>query len=64
MEASNTTSKYIVHFADGGVGRREPGRPLTVGDEITDGGTIYRIPRVEQPETAQGLGQAWAEPET
>jgi hypothetical protein len=33
-----------------------------VGDEITDGGTIYRITHVEQPETAQGLGQAWAEP--
>jgi hypothetical protein len=61
MEASNSTTKYIVHFADGGAGRRERGRPLAIGDEITDGGTIYRISRVEQPQSANGLGQAWSD---
>ncbi len=65
MEPSNTTTKYIVHFADGGAGRRERGRPLSIGDEITDGGIIYRISKVEPPQTPDGLGQAWAQvPET
>ena len=43
--------RYLIHFADGGVGMRFFDEPLTVGQHITDGGDSYVISKFErQPE--------------
>jgi hypothetical protein len=34
-------------------------KPLRVGAELTDGGTVYRIERVEPPPNPSAFGHAW-----
>jgi hypothetical protein len=34
-------------------------KPLTVGAELTDGGTVYRVERVEPPPNPNAFGHAW-----
>ena len=52
---------YLVHFGDGGTGRRFRDQPLDVGDELDDGGSRYRVVRVERPAHEHALGHAWVE---
>jgi hypothetical protein len=51
--------RYLVHFDDGGSGMRYRSEPLTVGDELADGGTVFRIERVEPPPNPNAFGHAW-----
>ena len=39
--------RYLVHFDDGGSGMRHRDEPLAVGVELADGGSVYRVERVE-----------------
>ena len=48
--------RYLVHFDDGGSGMRYRSEPLTVGAELTDGGTVYRVERVEPPPNPNVFG--------
>jgi hypothetical protein len=45
----DTKLRYVVHLDDGGSGMRYQSEPLTIGAELTDGGTVYRVERVEPP---------------
>jgi hypothetical protein len=58
---SDNPHRVLVHFSDGGAGMREYDRPLSVGDEITDGGQRYVVTRVQARETRGGFGHAWTE---
>ena len=49
--------RYLVHFDDGGMRYRS--EPLTVGVELADGGTVYRVERVELPPNPNAFGHAW-----
>lgn len=53
--------RYLVHFSDGGAGRRFRDEPLEVGAELMEGRRRYRVVRVEQPPSPRRLGRAWAE---
>jgi hypothetical protein len=52
--------RYLVHFDDGGSAVRYRSEPLTVGAELTDGGTVSRVERVEPPPNPNAFGHAWA----
>ena len=62
LEPKDEQIRYLVHFADGGSGMRWRYVPLLAGDELADGGTRYRVARVEPPPNEMGFGHAWAEP--
>jgi len=51
--------RYLMHFDDGGSGMRTRPEPLDVGVEVRDGGTRYRVERVEQPPNERAFGHAW-----
>jgi len=53
--------RYLVHFSDGGSGMRNRDRPLAPGDELLDGGSRYRIVRVEPAPSPSSFGHVWAE---
>src|SRR5687768_15851950 len=44
---SEAEHRMLVHFSDGGSGMRDYGRPLQVGDELSDGGQLYVVVRVQ-----------------
>jgi hypothetical protein len=50
---------YLVHFDDGGSGMRYRSESLTVGAQLTDGGSRYRVERVEPPPNPNAFGHAW-----
>ena len=52
--------RYLIHFSDGGSGMRYRTEPLAIGDELADGGTVYRVERVEPPPNPNAFGHAWA----
>jgi hypothetical protein len=52
--------RYLVHYSDGGSGMRRHDRALGVGDLLNDGGSRYRVERVEQPPNERAFGHAWA----
>ena len=51
--------RYLVHFDDGGSGMRHRAEPLSIGDELDDGGSRYRVKRVDPPPNPNGFGHAW-----
>ena len=51
--------RYLVHFSDGGSGRRFRDEPLEVGAELNEGRRRYRVVRVEQPSSPRGFGRTW-----
>jgi hypothetical protein len=53
--------RYLVHFSDGGSGMRLRDEPLAERDELTDGGTSYRVERVEQPPNPRASGTPWGQ---
>jgi hypothetical protein len=53
--------RYLIHFNDGGSGMRLRPEPLTVGTTLEDGGTNYRVTRVEHPAHERTFGHAWVE---
>ena len=53
--------RYLVHFDDGGSGMRLQPVPLEVGDGLVDGGSCYRVSRVEHPKHERTFGHAWVE---
>jgi hypothetical protein len=48
--------RYLVHFSDGGSGRRFRDEPLEICAELKEGRRRYRIMRVEQPPSRRGFG--------
>jgi hypothetical protein len=54
-------TRYLVRYRDGGAGMRRLAAPLAVGYELDDGGSRYRVNRVEQPPNDRAFGQAWAD---
>jgi hypothetical protein len=53
--------RYLVHLSDGGSGMRLRREPLAVGATLDDGGTSYRVSRVEHPAHERTFGHAWVE---
>jgi hypothetical protein len=54
-------TRYLVHYSDGGSGMRARDAALGIGSEVRDGGSRYRVVRVEQPPHERAFGHAWAE---
>jgi len=54
--------RYLVHFSDGGRGMRMRDAPVEPGVELVDGGTRYRVLRVEPAPNPQAFGHVLAEP--
>jgi hypothetical protein len=50
--------RYVVHFSDGGAGRRYVDEQLEVGHEIRDSEHRSTIERVKQPSSPYTLGHA------
>jgi hypothetical protein len=50
--------RYLVHVDDGGSGMRYYAEPLAVGVKLNDGGTVYRVERLEPPPNPNGFGHA------
>jgi hypothetical protein len=61
MYDPGTGLRYLVHFDDGGSGIRNRDRPLEPGDELVDGGSRYRIVRVEPAPSPSSFGHVLAE---
>jgi hypothetical protein len=55
----DSQNRYLVHFDDGGSGIRYRDEPLDVGVELADGGSPYRVERVEPPPNSNAFGHAW-----
>jgi hypothetical protein len=53
--------RYLVHYSDGGSGMRVHDVALDVDFELTDGGSRYRVVKVEQPPNPRAFGHAWVE---
>ena len=53
--------RYVVHFTDGGSGRRAYHVPLQEAGVLVDGDDEYIVTRVDQPRGIDGLGYAWVE---
>jgi hypothetical protein len=53
--------RYLIHFDDGGAGRRYVDEQLEAGSVLRDRGLRYVVERVEQPSTPFVLGHAWVE---
>jgi hypothetical protein len=51
--------RYLVHFDDGGSGMRHRKERIDVGDQLADGGIVYRVERVEPPSNPNAFGHAW-----
>jgi hypothetical protein len=51
--------RYLVHFDDGGSGMRYRSEPLPIGNELADGGSRYRVERLEPPPNPNAFGHAW-----
>ena len=47
----------LVHFSDGGTGRRLRDEPLAVGDSLVDGGSRYRVVKVDLPRARTRAGR-------
>jgi hypothetical protein len=58
-DSRDSQIRYLVHFDDGGSGMRYRSEPLTVGVELTDGGTRYCVERVQPPPNCNAFGHAW-----
>jgi hypothetical protein len=52
--------RYLAHFDDGGSGMRMRDDPLEVGRELDDGGSRYRVAKVEPPPNSRSFGHAGA----
>jgi hypothetical protein len=52
--------RYLIHFSDGGSGKRHRDEPLEADAELRDGGSVYEVERVEQPPNPHSFGHAWA----
>jgi len=52
--------RYLIHFDDGGSGMRHRDEPLGFCAVLDDGGTHFRVVRLEQPPNPRALGCAWA----